>query len=334
MRTKKILLCMILILTLVMSGTAMVYASTDSLVAGNNLIVAETTGSGVETPAPEEEEPDPSITIQNIPASMQVGETATLSYTIKNSDEDDVTWSSNNPDILSVDSGGKLTANAEGTAKITAKAGKAKDTVKITVKAVELEGIKIVSKDFGMTASVTGYEMKVGETALFEIEADPKEAAPPEVTWEVSDPKIAEIDEGGTLIALDSGEVVVRASTSDGLEDEIKLTVGTTIPWVMIAIIAVVVIIIIVLVVLVIRKKKNDKKSGKKYDDDDEYEDDEDEDDDDDDEDDAKSKAQKEKEELERLRQEAYRKGYADRENEMTKMFNPKDFDFDDDDKE
>lgn len=331
MRTKKLILCVVLILTLVMSGTAMVYASpTTGIESGNNLIVGAT-DSGIVTPPPEEEEPEPSIIIQNIPGSMQVGETATLSYTIKNSDEDNVTWSSSNPDILSIDSGGKLTANAEGTATITAKAGKAKDSVKISVKAIALEGIKIVSEDFGMTASVTGYEMKVGDTAVLEIEADPKEATAPQVKWEVSDPEIAEIDEGGTLIALKSGEVVVKASTSDGLEDEIEIKVGATIPWMMIIIAAIVAIIIIVLIILVVRKKKNDKKNGK-YDKDDD--DDDEDDDDEDDDDDEKSKAQKEKEELERLRQEAYRKGYADRENEMTKMFNPKDFDFDDDDKE
>lgn len=323
MRTKKIILCLLLIMTLVMSGSAMVYAQP----INDSLIVA-TTDSAVETPAPEEEEPDPSITIQNIPASLQVGETATLSYTIKNSDEDDVTWSSNNPEILSVDSGGKLTANKEGTAKITAKAGKAKDTVKITVKAVALEGIKITSADFGMTSSVTGYEMKVGDTVKFEIEADPKDAVVDDITWEVSDPKIAEIDEGGTLIALDDGEVIVRASTSDGLEDEIELTIGTTIPWVMISIIAIVAIIIIILIILVIRKKSRDGRRGK-YDDGDDYEDEYDEYEEQDEK--AKNpKAQLEKDELERLKQEAYRKGYADRENEMTRMFNPKDFDFDD----
>lgn len=332
MKTRKILLCLILIMALVISTNAAVFASTGL----NYTIVASVTDEAVDTPAPEEKPDPPSITIQNIPASMQVGEKATLSYTIKNSDEDNVTWKSNNPDILSVDAGGKLTAVAAGTATITATAGKAKDSIKITVDEVQPEEIEIVSDDFGITSAVTGKEIKKGNTVKLEVKVSPKEATVSGIKWEVDNPKIAEVDEGGTLIALDNGEVVVTATTSEDLSAEIEIKISNNIPWVMIGIIAPVVIVIIILVTLIIRSKmrsnKRSRKRRKYDDDDDEYEDDDDDEDDKYDNNPTDDDQKKKQEELERLRREAYEQGYKARDKEMTKVFDPKDFELDKDD--
>lgn len=67
---------------------------------------------------------------------MKLGATDTLSiiYNPQNTtDAKDVTWTSSNPSVISVENG-KLTANAVGTADITAKVGDKTVTCTITVK--------------------------------------------------------------------------------------------------------------------------------------------------------------------------------------------------------
>lgn len=329
MKNKRILLCLIMVLVLVMTGSTSVFAIT-----GDNVtIVAETTDGAVETPAPEEEPDPPSIIIENYPATLEVGETDKLSYVLRNSDEKSVNWKSGNPDILSIDADGKITANAAGTAKITVTAGKATDSVEITVKEVPAESISIVSSDFSVTDNVTGHKLKKGDSVKLDVKVKPKNAVIGDVEWSVDDNEIAEIDSGGTLIALKNGKVTVTA-TVDDLEAEIEIQIGSDIPWALIAIAAVILIIIIVLIVLIIKMKRRSgpkpkKAKSRKYDDnDDEYEDD----DKDDYRDDAKMKQDDLEKEKERIRREAYRQGFSDRDKEMTKVFDPKDFEFKDDD--
>lgn len=346
MNTKKILLCFILILALTMSGTVMVFAAENE----NTIIVAETenatndernmdstsTDGAVETPAPEEEPDPPSIIIKSFPASIEVGESSSLSVAVNNTDSE-VSWKSSDSNIISIDSLGNITAQSPGTAKITASADGAKDTVSITVNEIKPEEIKIVSDDFGLTSAVTGYELKVGDIVQLKIKVDPKEATISGIKWEVSDPEIAKIDDDGMLTALDNGDVTVTATADNDMTAKMDIKVSSNIPWVIIAIVAVIALIIILLIIAIIRKKmrnrgRRPKRQKQVYD----YDDDDD--DDDDNQKPGNSNRPMTEEELERekerLRQEAYRQGYEDREREMTKVFNPKDFEFDDEDKE
>ena len=350
MKINKIILCFILMVALTMSGTVIVFASEN----GNSLIVAETnaetdtektpkpdvesiTEEAVETPPPEEEPDPPSLTIQNVPATMEVGETASLSTTLNNTSDDNVSWKSSDPDILAVDSSGKLTAKAPGSATITGSISGASDKVSITVKEIEPESIKIVSDDFSLTSAVTGYELKVGDVIHLQVEVEPKEATVSGITWQVSDPEIAKIDEYGVLTALNNGEVTITANTDNDIDADIDIKVSSNIPWVMIAIIIPIVLLIIILIIAIIRKKIRDGRSGSKrqaydeYDDDDEYEDEVDGRSNQYDQ--NRSMTQEEfEQEKERLRQEAYRQGYEARDREMTRVFNPKDFEPDKDD--
>lgn len=77
-----------------------------------------------------------SITFDKVIKEMKLGATDTLSiiYNPQNTtDAKDVTWTSSNPSVISVENG-KLTANAVGTADITAKVGDKTVTCTITVK--------------------------------------------------------------------------------------------------------------------------------------------------------------------------------------------------------
>ena len=77
-----------------------------------------------------------SIAFDKVIKEMKLGATETLSiiYNPQNTtDAKDVTWTSSNPSVISVENG-KLTANAVGTADITAKVGDKTVTCTITVK--------------------------------------------------------------------------------------------------------------------------------------------------------------------------------------------------------
>ncbi len=320
-KNKSIILCFILTLVIMLYGTTGVMAYT----GGNSIIIAETTDESIDTPAPVDEPDPPSIIIQNYPATMEVGETAKLSTSSSNTGTDDVSWKSSDPDILSVDADGTVTANETGTASITAKSGEATDTVKITVKEVPAESIKIVSDSFGMTDSVTGYKMDKGDTIQLQVEVKPSEATVSGIEWEVDDEEVAEVDRDGNLTALKNGKVIVSVTADDGtMTDKIEVQIGSGIPWIPIIIGAVILIIIIVLIVLLVKQKKKNKSKSKKS----KYDDDDDEDDDEDEEDKPQDQNQQDdlEKEKERIRREAYLQGFTDREKEMTKVFDPKDF--------
>ncbi len=97
------------------------------------------------TPAPPGPGPDPSpstisvtgVTMSKTALDLKTGETSQLAATVQPADATNpkVTWSSSNPDVVSVDQTGKVTAVGPGTATITATTddGKKTATCEITV---------------------------------------------------------------------------------------------------------------------------------------------------------------------------------------------------------
>jgi|GEM_PF-7120205 len=314
-KSYKKVLCFVIVAFMVLSASIFINSGNNSYYNNDATVIAETTEEAIETPPPEEKPDPPSIIIQQYPSSMEIGESFKLSYSLRNSDVEKVAWRSDDPDVLSVDSEGRITANAQGTATITAIAGDARDSVSISVREIQAESIKIVSEDFGIADSVTGYSLKRGDTVKLEVEVTPKEATVSGIEWAVDAPEVAEIDEGGTLIALENGTVIVTASAgNDGnLTADIQIQVGSGVPWKLIGIVAAIVLVIIILIILIIRNRRKGSSKPQKAKEDDE------EDDDDDGDHDKKM-------------EEAYRRGYDDRAKEMTKIFDPKDFDLKDDD--
>ena len=77
------------------------------------------------------------VTLDKSTLTLNVGETGTLTATVtpETATENTVTWSSSDDTIATVDKDGKVTAVAEGTATITAKAGDQSATCAVTVSA-------------------------------------------------------------------------------------------------------------------------------------------------------------------------------------------------------
>ena len=145
---------------------------------------------------------------------MYIDATQKLTATIipVDADNKNVTWSSEDDKIATVDAEGNVTAVAEGKVKIYATAADgsgASDYIEITVvqvPAIPVESITVAGKD----------EMKVGESQKLTATVLPDNADNKGVMWETEDPVIALVDEDGTVTAVSEGTVKIYATAADG----------------------------------------------------------------------------------------------------------------------
>ena len=80
----------------------------------------------------------------------------------------------------------------------------------VSVKSVEIDEIKT---------------MEVGDDEKLIATVTPSNATNKNITWKSSDKSIAEVDKNGNITAKKPGTVYITASTSNGKEDEIKITI-------------------------------------------------------------------------------------------------------------
>lgn len=153
------------------------------------------------------------ISISESTANIEVGGTYQLSATVlpSNASIKEVTWSSSDPSIVSVDSDGLLTANAVS------------GDVIITVTSVDngYTDTCAVHIDFhqvtGFSLTTSAINIDAGDTYQLEPVFEPENASIKDIIWESSDPSVLSVDENGLITALNaSGDVTVTATTVDG----------------------------------------------------------------------------------------------------------------------
>ncbi len=138
--------------------------------------------------------------------------TATLKATIEPEDATDqsIVWSSSDEDVVTVDEDGKVTAIAEGEAKIYAKHSEVKDSciVKVTPAdpgTVFVESVKL---------DKTELELITEDTATLTATVNPTNATDPTVTWTTSDSKVATV-KNGVVTAVAVGTATITATAGD-----------------------------------------------------------------------------------------------------------------------
>lgn len=122
-----------------------------------------------------------------------------------------VTWSSSDPEILSIDDEGYYKAGKkEGTAVVTASFefnGKVfSDECTVSVR-YPVESSKM---------NKTKLKMEVGDTFTLQAKLSPSNATIKTVKWYTDDPSVADIDENGVVTAKSSGQVTVWSLSDDG----------------------------------------------------------------------------------------------------------------------
>lgn len=151
--------------------------------------------------------PVESISLDKTSASLKVGETTTLTATVKpdNATDKTVTWSSSDASVASVENG-VVTAKKIGTTTITAKAGDKEASCSITVEATPVTSIEL---------DKTSASLKVGETLTLTATIKPDNATNKKVIWSSSNAEIATVEDG-VVTAIKEGEATISAKTEDG----------------------------------------------------------------------------------------------------------------------
>lgn len=164
--------------------------------------------------------PATSVTLNKSSLELFENDTETLKATVTPSNTTDVLeWSSSQPGIASVSSGGVVTALSEGTAVITAKAGEKEATCTVTVKKV----IRVTE----VTLNKTSLDLTKGQSEQLTAVVVPDDATYPEVTWTTGNSSVATVDQTGKVTAKGGGTTSITA-TADG--KSATCTVTVTVP--------------------------------------------------------------------------------------------------------
>ena len=139
--------------------------------------------------------------------TLEVGSTTTL--TISGSKKK-VTWSTSNKKIVNIDSKGKITAVAIGTASITAAVSGKKIKCKITV----VEQTALTNSSITLNVGKRNFIRVKGKTTALTTASD----------WGTSNKKIATVDSKGNITAISVGTAVITASIH-GKKYNCKVTV-------------------------------------------------------------------------------------------------------------
>ena len=135
----------------------------------------------------------------------------------------EVSWSSDDATIATVDDNGVVTAVGEGTATImvTTDDGGHSDSASVTVTPLSVTGV-----------SVTPHELILadGDSKTLRADIEPENATDQEVSWSSDDDSIATVDGNGVVTAVGPGETRITVTTNDGgFSDTLTLTVPTSV---------------------------------------------------------------------------------------------------------
>ncbi len=154
-----------------------------------------------------------SVSLDKASLELTEGETAQLTATVlpDNATNKNVTWSTSNASIATVDANGLVTAVSAGTATIT-----------VTTE----DGTKTASCTVTVTVPVTGVTLSQTQASLYynrtpntltlTATVAPDNATNKDVTWTSSDSTVATVDQNGLVTALARGTAVITATTVDG----------------------------------------------------------------------------------------------------------------------
>ena len=120
-----------------------------------------------------------------------------------------ITWKSSDENIAKIDSGGNITAQNPGKAKLTAMLYSQKKSATAT-----LSVRQPVTGIFMPTSTITLYTG--GEGRLLQTEIFPKNATNQNITWKSKNTKIARVDENGRVKPVGVGMTEITATTEDG----------------------------------------------------------------------------------------------------------------------
>lgn len=166
-----------------------------------------------------------SITLNQTNLEIVSGDTYLLTATItpSNATNKDVTWSSNNNSIATVNSNGLVTGVGVGNAIITCQAQDGSGvmaTCNITVNAATV----LINQ---ITLNTTNKEISQGQTFQLSATVSPSNATNKSVTWSSNKTSVATVDNNGLVTGVGVGNAVITCEAQDG--SGVKATCNVTI---------------------------------------------------------------------------------------------------------
>lgn len=152
------------------------------------------------------------VTLNNHTVTMEKGGVDTLVATVEPPDAHNrnITWSSSNTGIVTVDQNGHITGVNTGSATITVTTqdGGFTDTCVVTVTAIPVTGVSL-------NKSSTTIYRNSGETLIATV--SPDNATNKSLTWSSSDTSIVTVDANGNIRSGDArGSATITVTTNDG----------------------------------------------------------------------------------------------------------------------
>ncbi len=152
-----------------------------------------------------------SLMVEGLPERLFEGSTAELTVTLSPDDvtHPEVTWTSSNAEVASVDETGLVTAISQGTCVITASCYDAICELPLSVtKPVQALTIRPLTDI---------QSLYPGDTIFLTADATPSEADDPTVTWSSSNEDVASVDaRTGKVSLLQAGDAILTAAANDG----------------------------------------------------------------------------------------------------------------------
>ena len=183
------------------AGTATITASAGAKSATCKVTVSDNGGGTTEVEVS-------SITLSSSTLAIKVGESSTLTATVKpdNATNKTITWSSSDKTVATVEDG-VVAGIKEGTATITASAGSKSATCKVTVS-------KNVVAVTSITLNKSSLTLTEGDSETLTATVSPSDATDPTVTWTSSNTSVATVS-NGTVTAIKEGSATITAKAGE-----------------------------------------------------------------------------------------------------------------------
>jgi len=154
------------------------------------------------------------VSINQNDFSLDVGKTKrlTVKITPSNATDQKVSWSSNNPNIVTVNNNGDVKGIAPGTATITVKtiSGGFTASVNVTVKKVQ------IIKETDIQLSIPKSSLYVGKSTTIQTKILPANATYKDLKWTSSNPNVATVS-NGTIYGKGEGVATIKVTSHHGL---------------------------------------------------------------------------------------------------------------------
>lgn len=160
-----------------------------------------------------------SISAQNVPVQLNIGDTVTLEASVypSNAEDKDISWESSDNTVLTVNKTGALTAVGIGAATITAKTSRGTSkSFAVTVNEIMAESISIENNE---------KEIMIGNSAELICKFTPDNTTNKDVTWKSENESIVTVTADGNITGKDIGQTVITATHKE-LTDSITIKVN------------------------------------------------------------------------------------------------------------